>query len=119
MWFVKFIVTCFFIIIFITEKHCSNALRILGIFPLSIKSHFVVAEELMKVLAIRGHAVDVINQFPQKKPMPNYTDISLAGLTPTSVNNVTFEESQDKNSILIIRKVVDISGLKACNLLSN
>lgn len=64
--------------------------RVLGIFPLHMKSHFVVFEALMKGLARENHRVDVISPFPQKKPYPNYND--LVTLPPAKVqfiNNFT------------------------------
>jgi len=36
-------------------------------------------EELMKGLAKRGHQVDVVTHFPQKNPIPNYTEYQLGG----------------------------------------
>jgi glucuronosyltransferase len=42
----------------------------------------------MKGLASRGHEVVVISHFPQKNPIPNYTDISLVGSMPNVVSNV-------------------------------
>ncbi|XP_049545913.1 UDP-glycosyltransferase UGT5-like [Anopheles darlingi] len=52
--------------------------KILGIFPTSARSHFIVGSSLMKELARRGHEVTVINPFPQKKPLPNYRDIDVS-----------------------------------------
>ncbi|XP_058054053.1 UDP-glycosyltransferase UGT5-like [Anopheles bellator] len=52
--------------------------KILGIFPTSARSHFIVGSALMKELARRGHEVTVINPFPQKKPLKNYRDIDVS-----------------------------------------
>ncbi|KDR22771.1 UDP-glucuronosyltransferase 2C1, partial [Zootermopsis nevadensis] len=49
--------------------------RILGLFPLPGRSHFIFSESLVKELANRGHQVTVLSPFPQKSPVPNYTDI--------------------------------------------
>lgn len=46
--------------------------NILAIFPQQSKSHFVMFERLLKELAKRGHEVDVVGHFPQKKPLPRY-----------------------------------------------
>lgn len=54
-------------------------LNILAIFPYEGKSHFFVFETYLKELARRGHRVTVISHFPQKEPIENYQDISLAG----------------------------------------
>uniref|UniRef100_A0A2M4BJY0 UDP-glucuronosyltransferase n=2 Tax=Anopheles marajoara TaxID=58244 RepID=A0A2M4BJY0_9DIPT len=52
--------------------------KILGIFPTSARSHYIVGSALMKELARRGHEVTVINPFPQKKPLANYRDIDVS-----------------------------------------
>lgn len=49
-----------------TFKGC-DGYRILGIFPLNGRSHMMMFEQLMKGLAKRGHQVDVVSTFPQKK----------------------------------------------------
>jgi hypothetical protein len=51
--------------------------RILGIFPMPAKSHMTVHSALMKELARRGHEVTVFSPFPEKSPIPNYTDIQF------------------------------------------
>lgn len=56
-----------------------SSLKILGIFPYQGKSHFFVFEPYLHQLVRRGHDVTVISYFPQKQPIQNYTDISLAG----------------------------------------
>ncbi|KAG7302056.1 hypothetical protein JYU34_013510 [Plutella xylostella] len=56
-----------------------SPLNILGIFPHNGKSHFFVFEPFLRELANRGHNLTVISHFPQKAPLKNYRDISLAG----------------------------------------
>jgi glucuronosyltransferase len=48
-------------------------------------------EALLKGLAARGHQVYVVGHWPQKKPISNYTDISVEGSWPGSVNNFTMD----------------------------
>lgn len=55
----------------------SDASKILGVFPTPGKSHFIIGQGLMKGLAKAGHEVTVINPYPQKTPIPNYTDVSI------------------------------------------
>jgi glucuronosyltransferase len=50
--------------------------RILALFNFNGRSHFLMFEALLKELAARGHQVFVVGHFPQKKPIPNYIDIS-------------------------------------------
>jgi len=70
----------------------ANSYRILGMFPLEGKSHWIMQEALMKDLARRGHQVDVVTHFPLEKPIPNYKDISLKGSLPQIMNNLTASE---------------------------
>jgi glucuronosyltransferase len=44
----------------------SEAERILAVFSLNGKSHFVMFEALLKGLAARGHQVYAVGHFPQK-----------------------------------------------------
>lgn len=64
----------------------------MGVFPHVAKSHFMMSEVLMKGLASRGHEVVVISHFPQKTPIPNYTDISLVGSMPNVVSTVALDD---------------------------
>jgi len=72
----------------------ADGYRILGVFPINSKSHWIMMEEVMKGLASRGHQVDVITHFPLKKPIPNYTEISLAGTLPAVMNNISATQLQ-------------------------
>jgi glucuronosyltransferase len=58
--------------------HEAHGAKILGVFPLPGKSHFIVSSALMKELANRGHQVTVLSPFPEKSPIPNYTDIDIS-----------------------------------------
>ena len=71
----------------------SQSLKILALFPLHGKSHFIVCERLAKGLAASGHQVDVYSHFPAKKTVPNYKDFSLKGSMPDAVNNLTYDEA--------------------------
>jgi glucuronosyltransferase len=67
-----------------------HAYRYLGISPLSSWSHFNIFDSLIKGLIDKGHQVDVISHFPQKKPYPNYTNIVNIELYKLT-NNMTYE----------------------------
>ncbi|KAK7868265.1 hypothetical protein R5R35_000662 [Gryllus longicercus] len=97
--------------------------RVLSIFYFSGRSHFLVIETLLKELAKRGHQVDVVSHFPQKKPLPNYRDFSLAGSYPSMVNHWTFEQLQNfhflklmtwmwEENVEICRKVMEHPVMK-------
>lgn len=65
----------------------SDASKILGVFPTPGKSHFIVMQSLMKGLVKAGHEVTVISAFPQKTPIPNYTDVSIVELLEQEKGN--------------------------------
>jgi len=54
----------------------------------------------MKGLISKGHQVDVISPFPQKRPYPNYTDIAELK-SPALKNNMSYEYmmEMDKNMV--------------------
>lgn len=72
--------TLLFLLTIGTLKICSGY-RILGIYPLPIRSHFIIINQLLKGLADKGHQVDLISIFPEKEKLhPNYTQIiTLSG----------------------------------------
>jgi glucuronosyltransferase len=41
------------------------------------ESHMAVHSPLMRELARRGHKVTVFSPFPEKSPIPNFTDIEF------------------------------------------
>ena len=91
--------------------------RILGIFPLNVKSHFAMYEALMKSLARKGHQIDVVSTFPQKTPYPNYTDlIDLPLVLPEFVNNFPYERMLRamKSHQALIYSVATQAGNKLC-----
>ncbi|KZC13026.1 PREDICTED: UDP-glucuronosyltransferase 2A3-like [Dufourea novaeangliae] len=98
--------------------HFGNGLRILGIFPLNGRSHFVMASRLMEELAERGHQVDVVSHFPRKTPMPNYKDLSIAGSLPQVVNNMDAKNVSQFNK-MNFENIVQVAGISLCNLLSH
>ncbi|XP_011266198.2 UDP-glucuronosyltransferase 1-9 [Camponotus floridanus] len=92
--------------------------RILGMFPLHGKSHWIMQEELMKALAKRGHQVDVVTHFPLKKPILNYTSISLAGSMPQVVNNLTATEVKSF-SATSMTSLTYMCGTQICQLMDH
>ena len=94
-----------------------NGLRILALYPLHGKSHFVMCERLTKVLAEKGHQVDVYSHFPLKKPIPNYNDFSLAGTMPAMVNNMTYDHSKLFQDIHL-KIMMELIGNPVCELMN-
>lgn len=56
-------------------------LRILGLFPHPGLSHFHFFHPIMRELALQGHNVTVVSHFPDAKPVANYKDLPLSGMT--------------------------------------
>lgn len=52
--------------------------KILAVFAMSAKSHYTLGFRLAKELADRGHEVTFISAFPQKEPIKNLREISVA-----------------------------------------
>ncbi|XP_049961399.1 UDP-glycosyltransferase UGT5-like [Schistocerca serialis cubense] len=95
----------------------SNAARILGLFDYPGKSHFVMFEEVMKALAARGHEVFVYSHFPQAKPVPNYTDISLVGSMPSVVNGIPVDDRFGRDDPSVTFKLLKSLTVSACDTL--
>ncbi|XP_015121941.1 uncharacterized protein LOC107044539 [Diachasma alloeum] len=100
----------------IIQNENASALRVLGIFPFPGRSHTIDVEHLLKEMSRRGHTVDLISHFPQKKALPNYRDISLRGSLPMIANNVTFGKFKTFNSIGLER-FIKVTGTDVCDLL--
>ena len=103
-----------FIVIIVNSENSDGA-RILGIFPLHGKSHFIMCEQLMKILAEKGHQVDVISHFPLNKPFPNYNDLNIKGSLPPIINNISYTQLEDLTSTNLAN-FMDMCGDKICEL---
>lgn len=103
----------------VSHNYSCEALRIIGIFPLPGKSHFIPNFEILKGLAKRGHQVDVVSHFPLKNPLPNYTDIPIIESTiPAPTNNVTYDVAK-KLEQMSLSYLVKIAGIDLCDFLSH
>lgn len=108
-------------ILFVVLVSCdqiANGYRILGMLPLQGPSHWAMMEPLMKGLAQRGHQVDVISHFPQKKPIPNYTDISLAGSLYAVRNNISAKDASLFTGSSM-KQMIGMIGSDICELLAH
>lgn len=52
--------------------------KILGLFPFPSRSHYAMMDVIMVKLAEKGHSVTVYSPYPQKKPVANLREFSLA-----------------------------------------
>lgn len=87
-------------IIFVQD---ANGFKVLLVFPMISRSHYMVGHALGKGLAGAGHEVTLISPFQQKKPIPNYKEIVLEGLLEEMHKGMLFlnEEVNRKCSILM------------------
>jgi len=93
------------ILVWLLRLSACSAYRFLGVFPLAGRSHYIIAESLMKGLIDKGHQVDVMSPFLQKKPYPNYTDIAEFKTHIVLLNNLSYDYIMDevyKNPLNVI-----------------
>lgn len=64
----------------IISAHNASGYKILSIFPMFSRSHYILGHGLLKGLAEAGHEVTMISPFKASKPIPNYKEIVLEGL---------------------------------------
>ncbi|KAK2584309.1 hypothetical protein KPH14_006702 [Odynerus spinipes] len=105
-----------FLLAFLACQQCTNGYRILGIFPLHGKSHWVMMEALMKRLAALGHQVDVYTPFKSTEVIPNYRQIYIESSTGSTMNNVTATDLQQFSNINI-KFITYAAGDKLCEML--
>ena len=97
----------------------SDAYRILGVFPLNVKSHHHVLESVMKALAKRGHQVEVVTHFELENPPKNYrTIINLSGMLNQVVNNLTINRVSEIRDGDVVSQMVH-AGNNICELMGN
>ena len=109
----------FLLSIFALNFGAINGYKILGLFPLNVKSHFLMFESVMKGLAKRGHQVVVVSHFPLEKSLNNYTDLSLKGSTHSWTNNVPYQELQKFLHHTWIRSILLIDANNFCDVLGH
>lgn len=54
--------------------------KILGVFPMWARSHYILGSSIMKKLAKEGHEVTVIAPFSEKEKLPNYHEVSTSSI---------------------------------------
>ncbi|XP_076648061.1 uncharacterized protein LOC143356343 [Halictus rubicundus] len=107
------------ILVALTCCHFGSGVRILGVFPLNGRSHWMMSERLMVALAERGHQVDVITHFPMKKALPpNYSEINIADSLEAIQNNLDAKTAVEFNK-MNFDILIDKAGIKICDLLTH
>ncbi|XP_043473286.1 UDP-glucosyltransferase 2-like [Leptopilina heterotoma] len=91
--------------------------KILGVFPVAIKSHGIFCQSVTRALAKHGHHVDVIVINELENPPENYTVIyNMLEIVPYIITDVTFESLATTSSVEFISNEV---GNSVCELLAN
>ncbi|CAH1375671.1 hypothetical protein MTP99_017082 [Tenebrio molitor] len=96
--------------------------RILGIFPTSGRSHYILGSSLMKGLAEKGHDVTVISPYPEKDPPKNgsYVDITLTSFAkPQDKNNNSLFSVSDSFNLFQLNDINFLVYLLAMNSIGN
>ncbi|XP_069675722.1 UDP-glucosyltransferase 2-like [Periplaneta americana] len=94
----------------------SEAAKILGLINFTGRSHYAVFHTYFKALAARGHQVEVYGHHPLEKPVPNYTDISMAG--PTLLSDVSIDQLWGMGTCGVLT-YFSINMLKTCRTVLN
>ncbi|XP_033210442.1 UDP-glucuronosyltransferase-like [Belonocnema kinseyi] len=108
------------ILIFFLRREV-DTYRVLGVFPLNFRSHFIFFESIMRGLAREGHQVDIISHYELTNPPKNYkTIINLAKLDypyPTT----KFETIQKAIDAIKdpVKHLTEVYGIKMCPLLGH
>ncbi|XP_043483368.1 UDP-glucosyltransferase 2-like [Leptopilina heterotoma] len=94
--------------------------KILGVFPLTLKSHNIFCQSVMKVLAKRGHQVDVIASRALENTPPNYKVLyDTRKIAPNNTADVTIDTVFTKYSSDPIKYIADQFGNAVCEILAN
>ncbi|CAH2236248.1 jg27330 [Pararge aegeria aegeria] len=79
----------------ISQLSHAAAFNILAIVSVPLKSHYMAFQMLFRELAIRGHSVTVINNYPDVNPPPNLKFVNISTHGPNTFPHMTeFEQSE-------------------------
>ncbi|XP_023955157.2 UDP-glucosyltransferase 2-like [Bicyclus anynana] len=92
----RFIFIIFSVILLCCHGEAAN---ILGLFPITVRSHHMVYEPYLKRLAERGHNMTVASFFPVKDPPANIHGISLQGIDETRFEQINLNALESKSSL--------------------
>lgn len=96
----------------INNNYLVNCEKILAIFPINAKSHYLAFEPLAIELANKGHKLTIINNFPQKisikninyMDISNYTNLLIGAVNVNDLKNIptnTYDECNIMNKMLL------------------
>lgn len=106
--------------IFVSLISDLNGYKILGVFPLILRSHDIFCQSVIKALLKRGHQVDVISTREMENPSKNYKLIyNIMEITPNITIDVSIDEvfsTYDRDPIKFMSHKF---GNYLCELLAN
>lgn len=70
-------IKCEFLILFAIQFDIILSYKILGVFPINGRSHYLTARALMKGLVDAGHEVTIASPFMELNPLHNYKQVQL------------------------------------------
>ncbi|XP_031634295.1 UDP-glucuronosyltransferase 1-7C-like [Contarinia nasturtii] len=96
----------------------ANSLKILGMFPIPILSHFKFFHSILRELADAGHDVTVVSHFPDNDAPVNYKDLLLpkSDLALNSVDLEVFKNAPWSTYIVTFWRLQQ-NGFKECDLI--
>ncbi len=71
------VIGCSVYLVLLSMVAASNAAKILALFPANLTSHYIIFDSIMTELAVRGHDVTVVNSYPKKTKLQNFTDVDV------------------------------------------
>jgi hypothetical protein len=88
---IKFFIT---VLLFLTTAFLAESAKILGVFPVPGRSHYILGSTLLKALAEKGHDVTMISCFGEKDPPKNgtYRDVVISGLLEAMQDHVNKDQ---------------------------
>ncbi|XP_045534751.1 UDP-glycosyltransferase UGT5 [Papilio machaon] len=92
--------TFMIVLVALATHNAGDCARILGLFPHTGKSHFMVFEPLLRALAGRGHHVTTVSYFPLKSPPANYTDVVLEAAVQEGLSSLDLSMFEKSNPLM-------------------
>ncbi|XP_066145910.1 UDP-glycosyltransferase UGT5-like [Euwallacea fornicatus] len=77
----------YLVFLVVVTNNCANGLKLLLVFPISVKSHYILGNELGKGLARLGNEVTILAPFQDENPPANYTTLLLDNLAKYQPGN--------------------------------
>ncbi len=92
-------------IVLLSLVAASYGAKIFALFPVNLTSHYIIFDSIMTELAVRGHDVTVVNSFPKKTKVQNFTDVDVSDCVAIHQENFEMQGARVyKNTWRLIRE---------------